>query len=275
MIKSIKIRQLIIGFTSFILSFFVLHQVFTVVSAQVTPTAILLMSTASLVTQVDQNMAVGIGLNSTTQSVVGVDAVIYFDSRYLQVDSVATGSTYLKTIAPMTATGEFDLAKAIKINQADPAHSTIEVGAVAFDSVTEQPTTPVTGSFDPDTDPIVTITFKGKAAGSANLSFKYDGAGATNDSNIVTNDFSNPEDILLEPQSSLAINVILNCNTIDFNGINGIDVSDVQVVANRWGMTSTNPNWVSTYDLNSNNVIDITDIQSVAGRWGETCIPTP
>ncbi len=51
----------------------------------------------------------------------------------------------------------------------------------------------------------------------------------------------------------------------------GVDIADIQSVAARWGMTSSDPNWNPSFDLEPNGVIDVNDIIAAAAAWGTTC----
>jgi hypothetical protein len=265
-----KFIPFVSGIIVFIATAFIGQMFLQKVSAAVTPTATLTLSASSLNPQVNQNLTVGIGLNSAS-NIVGVDAIVYFDSRYLDVVSASLGTTGLKTLVP-GSNNTLDLTKAVTLNTTDPSKSTVEIGLVAFDQSNNQLTTPITGNFDAATNPIAQIVFKGKAMGTSSLSFRFDSNGTTTDSNVVTNDNGNPQDILTAPQSTLNIGVILACATIDINSSGSITISDIQSVSSRWGSATGDPTYDVKYDLDVNGTISIKDIQLVSSRWGEQCL---
>jgi RHS repeat-associated protein len=58
---------------------------------------------------------------------------------------------------------------------------------------------------------------------------------------------------------------------VDFDNNCAVDVADIQQVASRWRMKSTDPGWDPLYDLDGDGDIDIVDIMQTSARWGETC----
>ncbi len=146
----------------------------------------------------DQTFTIGVGLVSLSHPVGSVDAVVNFNSDLLEVTSVAPGNTHLQTLLPTNQNG-FDLNSALKINQDNPTQSQLTFSLLSFDQVNSQVNQAIQGIFDPVNNPIAVITFKAKAAGQANLKFKYDGAGITTDSNVISADTQTPVDILTQP----------------------------------------------------------------------------
>jgi hypothetical protein len=57
----------------------------------------------------------------------------------------------------------------------------------------------------------------------------------------------------------------------DVNGDNVINIQDVSLVAARFGMNSSHPDWNPVYDVNNDGVINIQDISLVASAFGLTC----
>ena len=58
---------------------------------------------------------------------------------------------------------------------------------------------------------------------------------------------------------------------VDFDNDCDVDVVDIQQVASRWRMKSTDPGWDAFYDLDGDGDIDIVDIMKTVVRWGESC----
>ncbi len=255
---------------TFVLTFFIGQKLLHNMSARAASSASLSLSASSVNPQVDQSFVVGVGLDSGS-NIVGADVVVYFDSRYLEVVGVNLGNTNLKTLVPGTD-NTVDLTKSVYLNPTDPAKSTVEIGLITFDQSSNLTTTPVTGNYDASSNPIAQITFKAKAMGSSNLSIKFDGNAVTTDSNVVTNDSGLPEDILTQPQTPLAIGVILACSTVDLNTTGNITIGDVQAVSARWGTATGDPNYDTKFDLDQSGLISIKDVQLVSSRWGEQCL---
>lgn len=59
------------------------------------------------------------------------------------------------------------------------------------------------------------------------------------------------------------------CLAADVDCSCDVAVSDVQLVAARWGLTSGSPNWQPVYDLVPDGVIDAADITAAASAWGQ------
>ena len=67
-------------------------------------------------------------------------------------------------------------------------------------------------------------------------------------------------------------NLLQRCTlTVDFNPDGQVNIADVMQVANRWRMTSADPDWQAYYDLNSDEIITVVDIMLVVVHWGESC----
>jgi hypothetical protein len=50
-----------------------------------------------------------------------------------------------------------------------------------------------------------------------------------------------------------------------------VDIVDIMLVAIRWGMTSSDPDWDPRYDLDNDGDVDMADIMLVATHWGKRC----
>lgn len=59
------------------------------------------------------------------------------------------------------------------------------------------------------------------------------------------------------------------CLAADVDCSCDVSVGDVQLVAARWGLTSSSPQWHPVYDLVPNGVIDAADITAAASGWGQ------
>ena len=285
-----RIHIFIIGLGFFILSFVATQKIFTQLAKAQGTGSQLAFYTASASLTPNQTFDVNIGLTNLTQSVTAVDAVVVFDSDILEVQGVTLGTTDLKTLVPQDATGSFDLTKALQINATNSAQSILELGLVTFDPLTQlvTPPLPITGNYDPSSNPIVTVQFKTKTIGATAITFKYDGNGITIDSNIVTNDSGDPTDILSDTPNPLNITVAelatpvpsttplpspIECTSMDYNSSGSIDVQDIMQASSRWNTKTGDTNYDVLYDLNNDGQINIIDIQTIAGRWNENCVP--
>jgi hypothetical protein len=59
------------------------------------------------------------------------------------------------------------------------------------------------------------------------------------------------------------------CLAADVDCSCGVSVGDVQLVAARWGLTSSSPQWHPVYDLVPDGVIDAADVTAAASAWGQ------
>ena len=167
----------------------------------------------------------------------------------------------------------------------------------------------MTTAFNGVISPIATLTFRAKtgASGSTAISYKYDGATATTDSNVVIAPAGgDPEDILSNALSPVAVTIAgasptpspspsatpgaspspsaspssapssspVSCTVrqcANYNTTSTIDVQDIMLIANRWGFSTGNLNYDVLYDLNCDGTINIIDIQRQANNWGGIC----
>jgi len=72
-----------------------------------------------------------------------------------------------------------------------------------------------------------------------------------------------------ETRASLA-GVLQGCDVPwDVNDDGGVNMVDIQLVADRWRAGLGDPNYVAAYDLNNDQIINVVDIMLVAVHWGE------
>lgn len=270
-----------IGSIFFFLSFFMTRfAINRFANAQTaSQSAQLLLASATNEVAVGDLFTVGIGLDSQTDTVIGVDTLLHFNSDLVDVVGVALGSSELQTLVPGD-NNQVDLTRAVHIDAVNPANSTLEIGLVAFDLVSQATTSGVLGTFDPLTNPLATIAFRAKQqSGVADFSYAFTALGDPHDSNVVAL-FDTPEDILLTPTDTVGIAIVaptptpapIGCIQIDYNTSGEIDVQDIMQIASRWGLSTGDPNYDPIYDLDNNGNIDVVDIQLVAARFGEPCV---
>ncbi len=260
-----------ISFSVFLLLGAVLAALLNRAKAQNNTGATLSLASSATTVQVGQTFTVGVGLNSPVSQISGVDVMLSYNNTLTDVTDAQLGNTTLKLLAPQTDTGQFDLAKAVRVDATDSAKSILHLGVASFDLAAQQPTASISGNFDPATNPLAKITFTAKKPGKVNIDWQFDGVGVTSDSNAVSNDGGVTTEVLSAAPAGVTLNVIQACSAIDFNGNKNIDIQDIQQVAALWNTFSGDQNYNSLYDLDQNGAIDIRDIQMVAGRWLEVC----
>jgi|SRR3989344_2874438 len=272
-------------------------------------TAILSFSPSTVNINPNQTFNVATILNTNGQAIVGADIIVQFDQTKLTLETVTLPSPLpatFQTYAPVTTSGGFDAAKVV----ADANTSGLaQFGLIAFNWTTEQLTTPFNGVISP----MATLTFRAKTgtSGGTAISYKYDGATATTDSNVVIAPAGgDPEDILANVFSPVAVIIggaspapsptssplpsptptalpspsaspvvspsssPVNCTVRqcgDYNASGAVDVQDIIRVANRWGLSTGQTNFDILYDLNCDGTINILDIQREANSWGGVC----
>jgi hypothetical protein len=169
-------------------------------------TAVLSFSPTSTTIAPNNTFNVAVILNTGNQAVVASDILVQFDRTKLTLVSIAQPSPLnatFKTYAPITSTGAFDTAKVV--NDAN-LNGIAEFGIVSFDYATSTITSPFNGVLSP----VATLTFQAKSgtSGTSSITYKFDGATATTDSNVVINPTSaTAEDILLAPTSTVAVTI--------------------------------------------------------------------
>lgn len=269
-----------IGSIFFFLSFFMTRfAINRFANAQVSSqSAQLLLASATNEVAVGDLFTLGIGLDSQTDTVIGIDTLLRFNSDLVEVIGVATGSSQLKTLVPGD-NNQIDLTRAVHIDTANPTNSTLEIGLVAFDLDTQSTTSGILGTFDPLVNPLATVAFRAKQSGVVDFAYVFTALGDPHDSNVVAL-FEAPEDILLEPVSAVQVAIVapspsptpIGCIQIDYNTSGEIDVQDIMQIASRWDAVTGDPTFDPIYDLDQNGSIDIRDIQLVAARFGEPCV---
>src|SRR3989344_748573 len=268
-------------------------------------TATLSFSPTSVNVAPNQTFNVATILNTNGQAIVGADIIVQFDQTKLTLETIALPSPLpatFQTYAPVTTSGGFDAARVVTDAN---TNGQIQFGIIAFNWTTEQLTTAFNGVISP----IATLTFRAKtgASGSTAISYKYDGATATTDSNVVIAPAGgDPEDILSNALSPVAVTIAgasptpspspsatpgaspspsaspssapssspVSCTVrqcANYNTTSTIDVQDIMLIANRWGFSTGNLNYDVLYDLNCDGTINIIDIQRQANNWGGIC----
>ena len=71
------------------------------------------------------------------------------------------------------------------------------------------------------------------------------------------------------PASACNVTLLVNPPIGDINQDSKVDIFDAILLANVFGIDSTNPNWNSTRDLKENNIVDIFDCIILANHFGE------
>lgn len=292
---------------AFLLAFFLMHQ--TLTRVQAAGGAQMLLSAGKTTLAVNETVIVGIGMDSGTVKVTGVDAVLMFNSNVLQLVGGQIGNTTLKTLVP-GANNALDPNRAVQINQTDPTQSTVSVGVFGFDQSNDQLTASVSGTVDPATNPLVTLTFKAISAGQTSIMPKFT-SGGTDESNIVSLDTGDVVDIMASPTSTLNIAVVVSsptptpvptpsptatptptpsptgeptptpsptpspsptaCSVGNVNNDSHVDIVDIMLVASRWNSHPGDGKYDALYDRNHDGTISIVDIQMVANAWGANC----
>ena len=269
-------------------------------------TAVLSFSPGTVNVNPNQTFNVATILNTNGQAIVGADIIVQFDQTKLTLETVTLPSPLpatFQTYAPVTTSGGFDATKVVTDANAS---GLAQFGLISFNWGTEQLTPPFNGVISP----MATLTFRAKVgtSGSTTISYKYDGATATTDSNVVIAPAGgNPEDILSNVLSPVAVTIggtasptplpspsaspaispspsaspsstpssspgsctVRQC--ADYNASGTVDVQDIIRVANRWGLSTGQPNFDVLYDLNCDGTINILDIQREANHWGGVC----
>lgn len=234
------------------------------------PTAQLLLGPAKITAGMADTFTINLGAD-TPVAALGIDALLIFNSDLLEVVSVATGSSYLKTLVPGEA-NVLDLTRAVSVDNVNPSQSTLEFGLVAYDLGTNTPTSGISGVFDPATDPLVTITFRAKSEGPTQLKFKFISPGVTTDANVVVIIDGTPTDILVAPTAVVDVTVTGTCGIIfDFDNNRRIDIADIMLPASRWGARTGDSRYEARFDPDADRDIDVADVQQVASTWGRIC----
>lgn len=252
-----------------VIVFWVWRRLTLKVHAQQVDSAQLLLAPPSVSASVGDSFTVGLGLD-TASTVIGVDAVFMFNSSQLDVVGATLGTSQLSTLVPGDQ-NVLDLGRAVTINTTDPSQSTLELGLVAFDQESGQPTAGVSGRFDPVTAALVTVNFRAREAGQGTIRLNVT-PGSSTDTNVVALMNGEPVDIVTGPSTDVAVTVAPACQLpYDFNGDRRVDVSDVMQVAFRWNARVGDGRYDASVDTDSDGDIDVVDIQRVAGSWGQSC----
>jgi|SRR3989344_1495387 len=298
-------RALITLSTGLIVCFLLLFTLSKFFAEAQTGTARFLLNASSTQVIPQETFTVAVGLDTAAQDVVGVDAVLRFNSDILEVVDVSLGTAGFTTLVPGT-NNLIDLTKAVTKNLQDARQSQLEFGLLSFDQSTELLTAPLNGIFDPVSNPIATVTFKALALGNSAIEIMRNQDGTT-DANIVIINGGQPEDILGSTSDSVSIDVVTLASptptpsptasptpdptpsstplssaspspsaspcvlAYDFNHDDLVDIRDVMQVTSRWNSKVGNPKYNSLYDTDSDGDIDIVDIQRVVSTWGQRC----
>src|SRR3989344_2065281 len=298
-------RALITLSTGLIVCFLLLFTLSKFFAEAQTGTARFLLNASSTQVIPQETFTVAVGLDTAAQDVVGVDAVLRFNSDILEVVDVSLGTAGFTTLVPGT-NNLIDLTQAVTKNLQDATQSQLEFGLLSFDQGTELLTTPLNGIFDPVSNPIATVTFKALTLGNSAIEIARNQDGTT-DANIVIINGSQPEDILGTGSDSVNVAVVALASPTptpvptptptpsptpsptldptpspspsaspcvllyDFNHDGLVDIRDIMQVTSRWNTKTGNPKYDSQYDTDADGDIDIVDIQRVVNTWGQRC----
>ena len=158
-------------------------------------------------------------LNTGSQSIVGSDILVNFNSNQLSLTGITinpTGNSNLNstsaTFAPVTSTGTFDVNRVINCanngstSGCPSGQGTAEFGFVRFNWATNLPTTAY--STNGSTIDVATLSFQVKStapAGTNPIKFVFTSLSSTTDSNVTA--AAAVEDILTAPTSQLNITI--------------------------------------------------------------------
>lgn len=286
-----RFNYLFFGLLSFLLTIFFTTKIIRLNAQTPAPSSDLLMSASSSQIIVGNTTDIGIGMNTNGRTVSGVDVVVNFDNNLLDVVGISLGAPF-KTIVPGT-NNVIDPTKAVQINSADPTHSIIDFGLLAYDPANNLPTAGLTGSFDPLNNPLATITFRAKSAGQATLSFIFDGNNITTDSNIVSDISGTPSDVMAQPGSALIIGITdvpsptpTNISSSptptgipstptptpvpgDMDGNGYVNIFDYNSFVAAFNTRPGNIHWDLLADFNKDNIINIFDYNLLVSNFGK------
>ncbi len=81
---------------------------------------------------------------------------------------------------------------------------------------------------------------------------------------------TNSLNAILVPHTDVNLTVqIAKCG--DFNGDKYVAIPDILILAQKFGLTSSSPNWDPKYDLDGNNAVTIADLFAAAREFGQRC----